>query len=165
SIECKFAACVMRWRSVGGYTHQLQSALKAENGYVVQINRADPFKAVVLRNFEVPMSGPQLWNELPNKAELDNWALNQRQMYELSKLKIEMFAEPEIWPVGYPDIAREGAVVRYRFRFQGGVSNAEAFIAAQEKSTYWDSLTMRFNNETSGTPNIELDLQGAYYAY
>ncbi|HEX4879452.1 MAG TPA: type 4b pilus protein PilO2, partial [Limnobacter sp.] len=47
SIECKFAACVMRWRSVGGYTHQLQSALKAENGYVVQINRADPFKAVV----------------------------------------------------------------------------------------------------------------------
>ncbi|WP_370263149.1 type 4b pilus protein PilO2 [Limnobacter sp.] len=165
AIECKFAACVMRWKSVGGYTQQLQAALPADKGYVVQLNRADPFKAVVLRNFDVPMSGPTIWSDLPSKADLDVWALNQRQVYELSKLKIEMFSEPEIWPLGYPDIARDNAVVRYRFRFQGGVANAEAFIAAQEKSTYWEGLTLRFNNETSGTPTIELDLQGAYYAY
>lgn len=165
AIECRLAACVMRLSSVGGYTHQLQAAFKPEDGYVVQINRATPFKAVVLRNFTVPISGPAQWNELPNKLDMDAYILLQRQVYEHSKLKIEMFAEPEIWPTGYTNIAPDGAVVRYRFRFTGGIADGEAFIAAQKEPLYWDSIALRIDNSTAAIPTIEMDLQGAYYAF
>ncbi|MCQ8895031.1 type 4b pilus protein PilO2 [Limnobacter humi] len=165
SMECKYAACTMKWMSVGGYTDQLEAAFPVKEGYGVLINKAVPSQAVVTRNFNLPLSGPKAWRELAVKSELDNWVLKQRQVYEHSKLKIEMFAEPEIWPTGYANISPEGAVSRYRFRFKGGVSMAEAFIRAQEKSMYWDSLTMTFAAVSSAAPEIELDLQGAYYAY
>ncbi len=165
SVECNYSMCTMQWESVGGYTEQLNNSFDAKDGYFVQVNRAVPSQATIIKDFRINLSGPSVWADLPRKAETDQWALNQRQVYSRSKVDINMFVEPEIWPTGYVGIALDQAVTRYRFTMSGGVAIAESFIANQKQPLYWDKLSMKITNLDTSGPQIELELQGAYYAY
>ncbi len=165
SIECNLSVCTMQWNSVGGYTDQLAAVFDSKDGYAIQINRTVPSQVTVIKDFKLPLSGPTSWTELPNKADTDRWALAQRQVYTQSKVDINMFAEPEVWPTGYLGIAPEQAVVRYRFKMSGGVAIAESFIKNQKQALYWDKLGMTINNLDASGPQITIEVQGAYYAY
>ena len=165
SIECKYAVCTMQWGSVGGYTDQLEAVFTSKDGYFVDVNRAVPSQVAVVKDFKINLTGPAIWQDLPKKPETDQWALAQRQVYASSKVDISMFAEPEIWPTGFVGISVDQAVTRYRFTMSGGVAIAESFINNQKQPLYWDSLSMTFSNLDATGPKIELELQGAYYAY
>jgi len=165
SMVCEYSMCTMQWDSVGGYTDQLINAFDVKDGYLVQINRISPSQAIIIKDFKISLSGPASWAELPNKTQTDQWALSQRQVYNRSKVDINMFAEPEIWPTGFAGISIDQAVTRYRFTMVGGVAIAESFISNQKQPVYWDRLGMKITNLDTSGPQIELELQGAYYAY
>lgn len=164
-ISCTYMNCVMSWQSVGGYTDQLSEVFQLKDGYLLQINKQRPELVTVSYSFKLNLSGPPVWSELPTKAKLDEWALMQRQVYTRSKAKIDMFAEPEVWPTGYVNVPLEQAVTRYRFNVKSGVAVAESFIQNQNQIVYWDGLKMNFISAQSSGTEIELELQGAYYAY
>lgn len=164
-INCTLMNCVMTWQSVGGYTDQLSAVFQLKDGYLLQINKQRPELVTVSHSFKLNVSGPKVWNELPSKQKLDEWALMQRQVYARSKAKIDMFAEPEVWPTGYVNVPVEQAVTRYRFSVKSGVAVAESFIQSQTQTVYWDGLKMNFTSAQSSGTEIELELQGAYYAY
>ena len=165
SIDCKLSLCTMQWTSVGGYTDQLSAVFDIKDGYVLDINRAAPSQVNIVKDFRINLSGPLVWSDLPTKADTDQWALKQRQVFNQSKVEINMFAEPEIWPTGFVGISMDQAVSRYRFSLTGGVAIAESFINNQKQPLYWDSLTLTFSNQDAAGPQIEMELQGAYYAY
>ncbi|MCR2747606.1 type 4b pilus protein PilO2 [Limnobacter parvus] len=165
SIDCSFSVCTMQWSSVGGYTDQIAAAFDAKDGYVVQINRTTPSEVSIVKDFKINLTGPSTWVDLPNKPDTDQWVLNQRQVYERSRVDINMFSEPEIWPTGYTNIPMEQAVTRYRFNMSGGVAIAESFITGQKQAMYWDKLGMTITNLEAAGPRIQLKLEGAYYAY